>query len=137
MLDSIGVMIEDWYNPELCGAWIDEMGKYGDLPRQVFSLPIVLGLARTLSAKRPILSGLMKKSIFELTEKLGGETINYKCTTGDAPLYGLKCLDLGCGEGYLGRYLSEFGVNYLGLDGSPHLIRSANKHKKSKHLKQR
>jgi 2-polyprenyl-3-methyl-5-hydroxy-6-metoxy-1,4-benzoquinol methylase len=38
---------------------------------------------------------------------------------------GFTVLDLGCGEGYLGRWLSRFGIDYIGLDVSSALIRAA------------
>lgn len=36
-----------------------------------------------------------------------------------------RVLDVGCGEGWLARALSERGINVTGIDGSPQLVESA------------
>jgi len=127
-------MITDWDNTVFCMRWINEIGKFGDLPRRVFSVPIAFGLAKAISEKMPISSGLMKKSVLEYTEKVVIESFTSKRTNIVEPFHGLNCLDLGCGEGYLGRYLNILGANYLGIDGSYSLIEAAKKYEKEKKL---
>ena len=42
------------------------------------------------------------------------------------PLAGLKVLDLGCGEGYVGRQMLKRGANHVdGIDISDNMIRNA------------
>lgn len=124
-------MITDWYNAELCTEWIREMGEYGDLPRQVFSHPIALGLAKALSKKKLIQSGILKESVLELADKIVFERLSYDTKM----LRGINCLDLGCGDGCLGRFLNNFEAKYLGLDGSLALTQSANNNYKSSTLR--
>jgi len=48
------------------------------------------------------------------------------------PLVGSKCLDLGCGEGYVARELMKRGAAHtLGVDISEKMIESANRQKQS------
>lgn len=48
-------------------------------------------------------------------------------------LQGIKNIDLGCGEGYLGRWLARMGVECVGIDGSDKLIKkSKERNKKNK-----
>lgn len=45
---------------------------------------------------------------------------------GAPPVHGVSALlDLGCGEGWLARLLSDQGWQVLGVDGSPELVQSA------------
>lgn len=43
----------------------------------------------------------------------------------------VRILDLGCGEAYRSRWLSRFGIQFLGIDGSPRLIGTAEARRKS------
>jgi 2-polyprenyl-3-methyl-5-hydroxy-6-metoxy-1,4-benzoquinol methylase len=127
-------MIKDWYSPKLCSAWINEMDNNGDLPRRIFSLPIVTGVLNDLIKRNSISQGSMENYVKKYSRK---NEINIKAYCNNDTSIILNCLDLGCGEGYLGRILSNWGVHYLGLDGSPYLLESAISRSNSEKLKYR
>ena len=51
------------------------------------------------------------------------------------PLYGLSCLDVGCGGGILSEKLSRLGANVTGIDASKSSIDIAKDHAKKSRLK--
>ncbi len=42
----------------------------------------------------------------------------------------LKILDVGCGEGYVSRYISSISHDVIGIDNSPEFVKSAKKYSK-------
>jgi 2-polyprenyl-3-methyl-5-hydroxy-6-metoxy-1,4-benzoquinol methylase/CRP-like cAMP-binding protein len=116
-------MRAEWEQAQLVEPWAQAMGEHGDYWRQVLINPLVLAVAErvaaggdpfALSVFEPLLRGLPS-----VTARAGGAG-----TAAGAPasLAGVNVLDLGCGEGCLGRLLCGRGASYVGLDSSEALL---------------
>jgi trans-aconitate methyltransferase len=91
------------------------MGDHGDYWRQALINPLVVALGEAVVAGRDPFA----VSVFEpLARQLGTRETN-------DTLAGLTVVDLGCGEGCLGRLLTGRGARYAGLDASEALLQVA------------
>src|SRR6266702_729887 len=132
-------------NESLVEAWTKIIGEEGDLYRLNLINPIVLQLLN-------ILINLQHKERCDRPRCIG-DACRHKCReqdyknsrwsgfynalsnfinsdinamTAKQSTYESTILDLGCGEGYLGRLLAKhFNIDYLGIDISPQLIEIA------------
>ncbi len=106
-------MRAEWEEPQLVEPWVRAMGARGDYWRQSLIHPLVLALAERVAAgKDPF-----EPSVFEaLRRSLAAGAAE------PARLDGVTVLDLGCGEGCLGRELCARGASYVGLDSSDPLL---------------
>ena len=119
-------MREDWADQELNEAWLTQMGVYGDLPRRMFVAPIVLSLAHNVvTANNNALVSAMKDGVQKYANLLMPEDSNPEQLRSNLNLSGLNCLDLGCGDGYISKYLSSLCARYLGIDNSVEFISNA------------
>lgn len=116
-------MLNDWQNIALCEEWNKEMGAIGDVPRQIFTNPIVCAIAEAITKNQEIYSGLMQSNIMS--------NENHSLALSRS----VNCLDLGCGEGFVGRMLGINVGKYLGLDGSSYLLDYAKGKARNKNLK--
>ena len=119
-------MREDWNNQQLCAAWLNEMGTYGDLPRRMFVVPIILNLASNIvNDKHETLSTSMIDGVQKYAYLLTSEDYSPLQMPEILNLSGLNYLDLGCGQGYIQKHLSCLNAKYLGVDSSKELINKA------------
>jgi 2-polyprenyl-3-methyl-5-hydroxy-6-metoxy-1,4-benzoquinol methylase len=105
-------MRSEWDDPQLVEPWAAAMGDEGDYWRQVLINPLVLSIAARIAAGGDAFAGL---AWGPLLRALRGEE-------SAAALTGVRVLDLGCGEGCLGRVLAARGADYVGLDSSARLL---------------
>jgi trans-aconitate methyltransferase len=107
-------MRSEWDEASLVEPWARAMGDHGDYWRQTLINPLVVGLGEAITGGRDPFA----VSAFEpLGRQLRAQA---------APsLAGLSVLDLGCGEGCLGRLLTGRGARYVGLDASEALLELA------------
>jgi 2-polyprenyl-3-methyl-5-hydroxy-6-metoxy-1,4-benzoquinol methylase len=115
----------EWLKPELCKEWAKQIGWSGDSFREAFIKPIVFGVAKAAreSANAYESSNAMASEIGKFTE--GSESSHYEPQSKFAKkkeLEELVFLDLGAGEGYLGRWLCKKGAKYFAIDQSPSLV---------------
>lgn len=123
--------------------WIEAMGTYGDPIRLAILNPLIVHVANSLLAepiskgsKNP--TGVIQKGLnfakdsvaaVESIDKFDSNWMNkwysdYASRNKDLPyLSGLKLWDLGSGEGYLGRWISNCftGANCVSVEPSPEL----------------
>jgi 2-polyprenyl-3-methyl-5-hydroxy-6-metoxy-1,4-benzoquinol methylase len=105
-------MRSEWDEPALVEAWARAMGDHGDYWRQTLINPLVIRLGEAVVRGQDPFG----VSAFEpLARGLRGDTPATK-------LDGLAVVDLGCGEGCLGRLLAAHGATYQGLDSSEALL---------------
>jgi trans-aconitate methyltransferase len=105
-------MRSEWDEASLVEPWARAMGEHGDYWRQTLINPLVVALGEAIAGGRDPFA----LSVFEpLARQLqAGEP---------APsLVGLTVVDLGCGEGCLGRLLTARGARYAGVDASEALL---------------
>lgn len=133
-------MKDNWRDEQIAKAWSDAVGTYGDLFQQILINPFVLGVARAVKQKRfpPLLSGpgssaspwspeacfseaLITQQPFWNGARLIGELHSWHQKLKPRELEGIRLLDLGAGEGYLGSWLKSAGVSCLGIDCSDKL----------------
>jgi 2-polyprenyl-3-methyl-5-hydroxy-6-metoxy-1,4-benzoquinol methylase len=130
-------MRAEWDQAQLVEPWAEAMGEHGDYWRQVLINPLVLAVAERVAAGgdpfamsvfEPLLHGL--PSVVARTgagaASNGGRAPGAAGATGGGAaagsLAGVTVLDLGCGEGCLGRLLCARGAGYVGLDSSEALL---------------
>ena len=108
-------MRSEWDEASLVEPWARAMGDHGDYWRQTLINPLVSALGEAIVGGRDPFA----VSAFEpLARQLRAG--------GAAPsLAGLSVVDLGCGEGCLGRLLTGRGARYAGLDSSEALLEVA------------
>lgn len=110
-----------WEDTALVEAWAGAVEPFGDLWRRVLVNPVILHLStQGLSAYEGL--NAVRKMAHEFSDALA-LTEWYRSHEPD--VRDLRVLDLGCGEGWLGRWLTPHGAKYLGLDGSDSLISKA------------
>jgi SAM-dependent methyltransferase len=118
-------MRTEWLSPDLAHAWSQFIGEAGDIFRRSFIKPIVYGIAtavietppRCFSSTCAMMDGL--QGFFHCLDE---GTDFPPCPPGSSgSLEGIVCLDLGAGEGYLGRWLCHLGAEYYAVDASPSL----------------
>src|SRR5438045_9787126 len=98
-------MRSEWDEASLVEPWTRAMGGHGDYWRQTLINPLVLAIGEAIAGGREPFA----VSAFEpLARQLrpGGAV---------PALDGLSVVDLGCGEGCLGRLLTGRGARYAGL----------------------
>ncbi len=128
-------------------VWIRAIGKYGDVVRMAIVNPIVAEVLDYFVGVSP--SGLLQPHKIIQSALLSVSKVLNSAGQGDPLGQHLRawhdsdhpqkfrnlakaCLwDLGCGEGYLGRWLSAYGTSYLGIDRSSTLCENANSYEKS------
>src|SRR4051794_23738798 len=98
----------EWDDARLVQPWAAAMGEHGDYWREVLINPLALAVAERLAAGGDPFAG----SAFEALVERPAST----------SLGGVHLVDLGCGEGCLGRLVSGRGATYSGLDGSQALL---------------
>jgi CRP-like cAMP-binding protein/2-polyprenyl-3-methyl-5-hydroxy-6-metoxy-1,4-benzoquinol methylase len=138
-------MKNNWEQKEIIQAWIEANNPYGDYWRMALVNPIVLNYVRKLVKERN--TDISQISFYESLaiqnknlpseEKQTDKYIRWheKLKKESLSLKDIKIFDLGCGEAYLSRLLSPFGVSYLGVDGSSEFQKFASKnaeHQKNK-----
>jgi hypothetical protein len=135
--------LDDIFEGELAARWINAMRTYGDPIRASIVNPIVAFVADYFTAS-PLYPGgraprnLIQQALQKVSDELGRATYRKN----DEPLHGwhadtkrLATLyphlkesvvwDLGCGEGYLGRWLDTLGGKGLGVEPSEMLSKHA------------
>jgi len=117
-------MLNDWLSPELSRAWIQLIRDEGDVFRRAFIMPVVQSVAAAIKADSQYSSPHAMKEGLERFLCRIGESKNFPCYSpmDNRLLSSIVCLDMGAGEGYLGRWLCRMGAEYLAVDGSPHLF---------------
>src|SRR5262245_51399642 len=101
-------MRAEWDERELVDPWAQAMGEHGDYWRQALINPLVVSIAeRVASGGDPFEPSLFAPLL---------QALRPGAAAGD--LSGVGVLDLGCGEGCLGRLLCARGAEYVGLDSS-------------------
>ena len=152
-------MKNNWDQQVVAEAYSDAIGDFGDFWRQALVNAVALNYSRSLAVflsqkeqnltdldRRPCHVGMADQrkslgsrvSIEELVawhrqqQEQGVKehwlTVADPETGGTRPL---RILDLGCGEGYLGRWFSSMGAQYWGVDSSAKLLALAKKKNKS------
>jgi SAM-dependent methyltransferase len=101
----------EWDDPQLVQPWAAAMGQEGDYWRRVLLNPLALSIAARLCQGRDAFAGLGFEPLLQALR-----------APDEADLGGVSVLDLGCGEGCLGRVLAARGATYLGLDASAPLL---------------
>jgi 2-polyprenyl-3-methyl-5-hydroxy-6-metoxy-1,4-benzoquinol methylase len=122
------MILEEWNNKAFVSAWIKATGEYGDFYRKTLINSILAG---ALDAQESDLEeGFFHHALtkFHLSEECpivstGSPRLEeskckqwmaaYPKNSGDNKV---RILDLGCGEGYRGRWLTPKGFTYLGID---------------------
>ncbi|MEW8052847.1 MAG: methyltransferase domain-containing protein [Candidatus Thiodiazotropha sp.] len=124
---------EHWQQHNLTTCWAKKIGSnnnpYGDIFREILVNPIVVAFAKeALTAKKknstedphfrlPLYNGVAEQHHSILgnyeTEKIRDW---HSDTEKSTDLTGIRVLDLGCGEAYLGRWLTRMGATYIGVD---------------------
>jgi 2-polyprenyl-3-methyl-5-hydroxy-6-metoxy-1,4-benzoquinol methylase len=102
------------------------MGDEGDIFRRSFIKPVVYGVATAVIEAFPYFRSThaMMDGLQCFFNCLDEGTDFPPCHPGSrGPLNGIVCLDLGAGEGYLGRWLCHLGAEYYAIDASPSLTR--------------
>src|SRR4051794_28974167 len=102
----------EWDRGELASPWAAAMGEHGDYWRGGPTHPPVLALCGALAPG----GGPFRRSAFSAV------LAALEDTSPAEPLAGLEVVDLGCGEGCLGRLVASRGAGYLGLDRSEALL---------------
>lgn len=122
-------IVERWQkDTALINPWLEMGARYGDIYRRCLINPVIYGLlvaSDWREAPSPIHFALAK---WHKTYCMNGAALpddkwyeEWGKMTGRAH----SILDLGCGEAYRGRWLSKPGVNYVGVDVSESLLKSA------------
>lgn len=133
-------MKDNWRKQQIAKAWSDAVGTYGDLFQQTLINPFVLGVARAVRQKRfPTLLSQLQGSAtpwspeacfsetlktqkrFWINHQIPEELKTWHQNLAPNELEGVKLLDLGAGEGYLGNWLKSAGAQCLGVDYSEEL----------------
>lgn len=126
----------NWQQTDFVTRWCTTIGSddspYGDVFREILVNPVVLAFASEVLARRR--DGAAQRSdwhlplyrgVAEQHHELSGSytTANIRNWHSGAAertdLAGLRVLDLGCGEAYLGRWLGRMGASYVGVDLPP------------------
>jgi 2-polyprenyl-3-methyl-5-hydroxy-6-metoxy-1,4-benzoquinol methylase len=132
-------MKTEWSKETVAGAWTDANGSkerpVGDHWRTNLINPVVWGVLKYLQTGKlrgyhgyrtgiePVIEMGIKDQREWLRNNKSGVLEWHQEVAQDASLFkGMRILDLGCGEGYLGRWLNKMGADYIGLDGSSVLI---------------
>src|SRR5688572_11705084 len=104
-------MRAEWEDTQLVEPWAQAMGEHGDYWRQVLINPLVLAVAERVAAGAdPFVPSFFEPLLRALPSS--------QARAGGAPpmgtsLEGVAVLDLGCGEGCLGRLLCARGAEYV------------------------
>lgn len=138
-------MDKEWVNHNLVRRWANANGSvthpFGDYWRMTLVNPLVLraakGIALQLSQTPESLpldvdlafsvAALRATRSGERDKLIGWHREMQRSRDNVSKLTGLRIMDLGCGEGYLGRWLCPMGVSYRGFDGSRPLLGVAKK----------
>lgn len=109
----------------------------GDLWHMALINPVVLGVAKHVAAGiNPFRPVSLYSEMVNQRRHLGAATSDvttrndgllrwHRLAVEDSHLLdGVRILDLGCGEGYLGRWLSHAGAAYAGIDAASRLVRA-------------
>jgi trans-aconitate methyltransferase len=119
--------------------WKEIIGADGDFARRALVEPIVVSALeyfsasdsaareRQLGPQTPITKAL-QDSIHHWVSEANLSDWSARVTSGGLGLQKRHVLDLGCGEGYLGRWLSRAGVSYTGIEPSAELVVAAESH---------
>jgi SAM-dependent methyltransferase len=130
-------MRSEWEQAQLVEPWAAAMGEHGDYWRQVLINPVVLSIAERVAAGRdPFVASVFEPLLQRLPSAPSAVASSVPSPANpSAPsaaalpatptLASLSVLDLGCGEGCLGRLLSARGASYVGLDSSDALLQIA------------
>ena len=157
-------MKSDWQSQEVVEAWSAANGSrafpFGDEWRMALVNPVALEVARRMASELASISespetvwdghnsseavpldlGLLIQR--EHSGANDSETLlNWHMSLIKEPDYRncldpLTVLDLGCGEGYLGRWLCKLGARYIGVDVSAGMVAEANQRAERKPRKQ-
>lgn len=147
------VMETDWKSKAVVDAYAKAMWPYGDIWRMALVNPVILQTAQQMCSAICFEQSDSRHSMpldsLPLDLGLVVQREALKCSHWDSPqftcealsewhkqllaqesgasasLNGLNVLDLGCGEGYLGRILTKLGATYLGIDVSAGLLNIA------------
>lgn len=126
---------KDWNQPALVKAWLSTAQNNGDIYRQFLVNPVIHGLLSTggTNTASPIHRALSTwyrdHGEDSMDPKQQGKWYeNWHLKNVDS----VSLLDLGCGEGYRGRWLSRANVPYVGVDVSKGLLKKASATKYSR-----
>ena len=144
---------DDIFDDELGRHWIKVIGRYGDPIRASIINPIVVHTAnhfahqplkRTELAPQNLIANALDQTASTLWKKLDGIEGDYMAVANDwhsnasqikaqyQHLDTAVVWDLGCGEGYLGRWLASLGAAYVGTEPSRVLLTHATSQSSSK-----
>ncbi|MGJ5196572.1 MULTISPECIES: class I SAM-dependent methyltransferase [unclassified Bradyrhizobium] len=133
---------DDVFEGPLAAYWVDVIGAYGDPIRRTIANPIIAyildhfskaplaansiapdNLIQKASKKvRPILEQSCRKPTSPSDWMVEWHSSTDKLTTMFPDIGRSTLWDLGCGEGYLGRWLGGLGVRYFGVEPSRYLF---------------
>jgi hypothetical protein len=108
---------DDFEKPEVISKYDEAQGVYGDRWRLKLINPLVTKICAELASPN-----IGKGLDFSVYEAFAAE-VAPQSSSWDS----LRVLDLGCGQGCLGRLVEQYGATYLGLDASEGLLNTARK----------
>lgn len=147
----------NFQNENLAHAWAEISKDGGDIYRQLIINPIIFGIVEDICCQNNYsdddspLSDTLSRYYYNKISKNGKKlkedkrflhwpipdaATNIKSLDTKAILdkvnsnFGFHILDLGCGEGYRGRWLGKEKLSYTGVDYSQHLLDCAKKRAK-------
>lgn len=105
-------VLEHWLDQKFCRRWIEAQRNGGDLWRQRLIAPVVMRMCSAVAGSA--------KDAFDFSAFSA-----LRSKTPVSKLSGVRVVDLGSGEGWLGRLVGDAGADYFGVDLSLHLVRAA------------
>ncbi len=140
-------MLEDWLDEKIAHAWSNAVSEYGDIFQQAIVKPFILGTLMAIHKQRSLDSknlGTISASAGHNTYWLLGTLLSkldpaaQECNQDilarawaqsleehQPDLTGLRLLDLGGGEAYLGHWLADRGADVTSVDGCHLLVEMA------------
>lgn len=132
-------MKTEWSKKTVADAWTHANGSeeypFGDHWRIDLINPAVFGVLKCLQDEKRrgyhgyrtdagtvIEAGIREQRVWMRENKRSTLEWHNEVAQNPCLLNGVNILDLGCGEGYLGRWLNKMGADYTGVDCSPTLI---------------
>jgi len=115
-------------------AWSDQVGEHGDELQQRYLKTFIVSCIVARQKKSLHIASIFPRALHRAAQSNLAELSNvekWRAIVGDAKtLLDLSrhlVIDLGCGEGYMLRFLRQFNATCIGLDCSEILIREAKK----------